>query len=231
MTRTTGTSGKYAKGLARTYGRQAASYRLTSLGAVLIVIAGAIVSGGSLAVIAGGAVVALPVHVYCSKKARALSIQRRKAAVGAKSEKVVASILSSSTGAAYVLNGVHPGGFKGDCDHIVIGPYLTVVETKTGTGRVSSSHAGFMYVNRRQIPRDPIGQSLRQAAQVEKVSGVECDAIVCVPGMTNKPFTVTRNGKPVVICGKKNLASCIRRLPHRVPSRSEARSVRAKLIA
>lgn len=230
MTKSTGTPGEYARDLAKSHRRQANKYRRTAFLAVVVALAGAWISGWSASVLFGGAVVVIPVYVYCAKKAAGYTIQKRKAKSGLDSERMVANALKRKSGADFVLNGAHPGGTRGDCDHIVIGPCLAVVETKTGRGKVNSTGRG-VFVNGRLLPRDPIGQVIRQSDLIRRMSGTDCDPVICVPNMANKPFSVTRQGATVIICSLRDLPIQLHKLPSRVPDHKAAQRIRARLTA
>jgi hypothetical protein len=114
-------------------------------------------------------------------------INRAKALVGAQSERRVAKVLKS-LGPVGLLNSALLGA-GGDADHIVVGPWLCVVETKTGRG-VVRYNGQQMCAGNKTIPGDPVTQVRRQAAALRQIAGEYVEAIVCVVDMTNAPYSV-----------------------------------------
>jgi hypothetical protein len=96
----------------------------------------------------------------------------------------------------------------GDADHIVLGPMCAVVETKYAKGVVKPVKGGLTASGKR-IPRDPVSQARRQAAALRRVSGVWTEAVVCVTGMTNKPFV--EGG--VTVCSLDDLPRIVASMP------------------
>lgn len=109
------------------------------------------------------------------------------ASVGARSEKIVARALYNQSPVAILHSVDLKAG--GDADHMVLGPKLVVIETKTGSGVVSYKD-GKLYVGNKALRGDPIAQCRRQALAAKKVLGTYCEAVVCVVNMSNSPFTV-----------------------------------------
>lgn len=140
----------------------------------------------------------------------------RAAAVGAASERRVAKVLRSLNPVALLHSVDLRAG--GDADHLVLGPWLVTVETKTGAGPVRYTD-GKLYVGARQLRGDPLAQCRRQARAARKDVGSFCDAIVCVVDMENKPFTHNH----VTVCSLRDLPGEIRKLTSRV-SASAART-------
>jgi len=135
----------------------------------------------------------------------------RAASVGSRSERRVAErlVALSPVGLLHSVD-LHAGG---DADHLLLGPWLTLVETKTGAGSVSY-RAGKLFVGRKPLLGDPLAQCRRQAAAARKEAGSFCDAVVCVVDMVNAPFEHDR----VTVCSLADLPSVIARLPHRLDS-------------
>jgi flagellin-like protein len=133
----------------------------------------------------------------------------RKAEIGWRSEKRVASVLDRC-GAAAVVHGALLGA-GGDVDHMVLGPVAVAVETKTGGGRVRIEH-GRVVAGRRTVPGDPVAQARRQAVALGRALGVRTSAVVCLPDMSNRPF---KSGD-VAVCSLNDLAAVIAAQPHQL---------------
>jgi hypothetical protein len=130
-------------------------------------------------------------------------IAHAKAAIGANSEKRVAKVLSS-LGANVLMNGTLIGA-GGDADHILLGPPLIVIETKTGHGQVTYNDPpnakAYVTAGRRQIPGNPVSQVNRQAAALGRITHEYATAVVCIVDMENNPFTVGHT----TICALRDL--------------------------
>jgi len=113
----------------------------------------------------------------------------------------------------------------GDCDVIVAGPQLAIVEVKHGRGRVRMEH-GALRDDRKLFASDPLRQATAQAAALGRLTGCFVDAVVCVTQMTNPPFT----HKNTVVCSVADLASVLQRLPRRV-SQLQAAALAGELRA
>ena len=133
----------------------------------------------------------------------------RKASVGATSERRVSRVLSRA----------HPVGLAnslmlgagGDADHVVVGPWLAVIETKTGRGAVRMEGTT-MRAGSRAVPGDPVAQVARQARAVGRLAGTTCDAVVCIVDATTAPFV----DRGVAVCSLADLPRVLAQLPHRV---------------
>lgn len=144
-----------------------------------------------------------------------------KARVGATNESRVARVLSKM-GPTYLINSAMLGA-GGDADHVLIGPCLAVVETKSGHGPLSVRGRSLV-VGARPIPGDPVAQAKRQAAAMSKLAGVYCDAIVCVADTTTPP----QIDRGVTICSLAQLQGVVSALPTRV-SAIEATNLNVKV--
>jgi len=113
----------------------------------------------------------------CFFYARNLWGDAQKAFAGARSEKRASSVILK-TKPDFLMNSVLLGA-GGDADHIVLGPKLVVIETKTGRGKVSYKD-GVMRAGTKKIPGDPVAQANRQALALSKESNTFASAIVCV---------------------------------------------------
>jgi hypothetical protein len=132
--------------------------------------------------------------------------QYGKAAVGAQSESRVGRVLARS-GAAVVLNGSMIGG-GGDADHIVLGPPLVVIETKTGYGNVYT-RGNELHAGKRRIPGDPIAQVLRQARTLSRQVNTRVTCVVCVVDMVGPPFV----SRQVTVCSLADLTNVMSSAP------------------
>lgn len=144
--------------------------------------------------------------VAASLGARSEWIRRSKAAIGARSERRVAREIEH-LGCSAVIHGALLGA-GGDADHIVVGPALAVIETKTGRGNVAWSD-GRLLAGRRAIPGNPVAQVRRQAAALGRRAGVRPMAVVCVPDMEGRPFMVDE----VTVCSLASLSAVLRAAP------------------
>jgi hypothetical protein len=134
---------------------------------------------------------------------------RSRAQVGGYSEQRVAAVLASMAPVA-LLNSVLLGA-GGDADHVILGPQLAVIETKTGWGEVSfDGHT--MRAGARSIPGNPVAQVQRQAAVLHDLVQEYTDAVVCVVDMTNPPLQVGST----TVCSLADLPQVLRRLPARL---------------
>ena len=209
-TKVSGKTGTYAKSIARKEYARSTGHRAMSLAYAAASAAALVLLMPRFGILpAAAASTALGYGaVRRGQRAADASTKAGKAKIGARSEARVARMLARRSGVRTVMNGVHPGGSKGDVDHLLVGPCLAVVETKTGTGKVSYSY-GKMRAGRRVIPGDPVSQARRQAARVGKLTGQWCSAIVCVPDMDNPPFVTS----DVSVCSLRDLPGVVRSLP------------------
>ena len=117
-----------------------------------------------------------------------------------------------------LAHGVVFDGAGGDADHVVVGPYLAVVETKYGNGPwVRSGNS--VRVGRNRLRRDPCRQAAGQAAALRRTvgktgntRGVWVDAVVCVPGLTDRPF----QDAGAWVCSARDLRGVLDSLPRRL---------------
>ena len=170
-----------------------------------------------------GAVLVALAALGCGWWSRERFADQRRAAVGAAAERRVGALLER-VGAAVVVHGALLGG-GGDADHVVAGPCLAAVETKSGRGRLQVDGAR-VAVGGKVLPRDPVGQARRQAAAVRKLTGVWCAAIVCVADADGAP--VESGG--VTVCSATDLPAVLARLP-RVLDDTAAHALAARLHA
>ena len=134
------------------------------------------------------------------------SFRARQAAIGARSERRVASVIEH-VGATAVIHGMLLGA-GGDVDHIVAGGCLVAIETKTGSGIVSASEHGLV-AGRRRIKGSPVAQVTRQARRLGQIAGVDAAAVVCVPDMVNAPFVVS----DVIVTSLRDLPAVLANAP------------------
>lgn len=164
---------------------------------------------------------AAAVIIAASALARHWLSAAQAAAVGARSERRVASSLRKFNPTALLHSVDLRAG--GDADHLVLGPKLVVVETKTGAGHVVYKD-GKIFVNNRPLRGDPVAQCRRQARAARDGLGAFCDAIVCVVDMKNDWFV----HNTVLVCSLRDLHTALHSLPDRL-SDVAARSAAAKL--
>lgn len=213
-----GKPGGYASHLALQARLRAAALVLVATGAGLFGFT------RSTALAAGGVAAMVPtfflaVAVALIAVARMYMGRAAAAAVGARSERRVASVLSRLRQTA-VLHSVDLKA-GGDADHLLLGPKLVSVETKTGGGKVSYD-GGKLYVGAKALRGDPVAQCRRQALAARDLLGTYCDAVVCVVDMTNSPFQVSS----VVVCSLNDLSSVVARFQDRIrPDQAWARAM------
>lgn len=133
----------------------------------------------------------------------------KAASVGAASERRVARELRALKPVALLHSVDLRAG--GDADHLLLGPWVATVETKTGAGLVRYTD-GKLYVGNRPLKGDPLAQCRRQARAARDEVGSFCDAIVCVVDMENRPFTQNH----VTVCSLRDLPGVVRSLATRV---------------
>lgn len=130
-----------------------------------------------------------------------------RATVGLNSEKRVVREIKKTNSYALV-NGAVLNDKTGDADHLILGPYCVVVETKTGHG-LTRVQDGALYAGNRRIPKDPIKQANRQAMEAHRKTGIYTSAVVCVVDMTNPPFKAGNTW----ICSVKDLPRVLAQTP------------------
>ena len=157
---------------------------------------------GQLGIIA--TVALLLAFIYSNAKSN-----RAKARIGAKSERRVAKVLGSLNPVA-LLNSTLLGA-GGDADHIVLGPWAVVIETKTGHG-LASYDGQHMRVGSKIIPTNPVTQVQRQARALRTEAGIYVDAVVCIVDMDNAPFTAGST----TVCSLRDLPRIIAGLDRRL---------------
>lgn len=155
-----------------------------------------------------GAVVCLLIAGPAGYTARVSRIAAAKNTAGINAEMSVAKALRNTEFAMVAFGALLA---HGDCDVIVAGPQLAIVEVKHGRGRVRVED-GRLRDDRKQFGKDPIRQATGQAAAVRQLVGGFVDAVVCVTGMENRPFSY----KNTVVCSAADLPEVLRSLPARV---------------
>jgi hypothetical protein len=207
------------------YAAGAATLAVTAVGALL----GALLSDGSVlrasAAVAGVAAAAGCGYAWI-RATRSLG-QARRSAVGARSEREVREAVrrTESVAAAY---GLVLGARGGDCDTVVFtrGCGAAAIEVKTGHGRVSAEN-GTMRVGRRVLHGDPTRQAADQARRLSrKLGGRAVLAVVCVPGMRNRPFSTPAG---VWVCSAGDLRDVLDRAPRVFAAAEEARETMRSL--
>jgi hypothetical protein len=160
-------------------------------------------------------------------RARRALRRAAQAAVGARSERQVQAAVRR-TGAVAAAYGLTLGGRGGDCDAVVFtgGCGAVAVEVKTGHGEVTVAGEE-MRVGRRTLANSPVRQAMVQSRRLSRhLDRRAVLAVVCVPGMTNRPFT-TSDG--VWVCGVRDLAAVLARAPRVFASGDEARQAMRRL--
>ena len=156
---------------------------------------------------------AAAVSVWVLRTARG-SYARLSAGINA--ERQVARVLRRMR-PGLLAHGLMFDGPGGDADHVVAGPYLAVVETKYGNGHWVRN-GDRVRVGRNWLHRDPCRQAAGQAAALRRTldsrgaGGVQPDAVVCVPGLTNPPFQ--QSG--AWVCSLRDLRGVLDSLPRRL---------------
>ncbi|WP_433467309.1 nuclease-related domain-containing protein [Spirillospora sp. CA-128828] len=178
-----------------------------------------------LAAIAG--VAALVGCGYAWIRATRVLRQARRSAIGARSEREVRAAVRH-TGSIAAAYGLVLGNRGGDCDTVVFtrGGGAAAIEVKTGHGQVSADN-GTMRVGARVLHGDPVRQAANQARRLSrKMGGRTVLAVVCVPGMRNRPFTAA-NG--VWVCSAKDLKGVLDRAPRVFRAAEEAQETMRNL--
>lgn len=208
---------------------------LHAAGAVLLAaaaagsFAGAVLSGTRpLQVVAAvtGAAAAAGCWFVWTRSKRFLD-QARKASIGARSEREVRAAVRR-TGAVAAAYGLVLGDKGGDCDAVVFtgGGGAAAIEVKTGHGPVSVD-GGTMRVGRRTLHGDPVRQAANQARRLSRrLRGGTVLAVVCVPGMANRPFS-TDTG--VWVCSAGDLKGVLARAPRVFGSPADAEATMRRL--
>jgi len=163
------------------------------------------------------------------RQARAAFTRARQAAIGATSEREVRRAVrrTASIAAAY---GLMLGDRGGDCDVVVFTRTggAAAIEVKTGHGAVWVERGALM-VGRRALRKNPAGQAAHQARRLSgRLNRRAVLAVVCIPGMTNRPFT-TDNG--VWVCGAGDLTQVLDRAPKVFTSIADAEDTMRRLWA
>lgn len=158
------------------------------------------------------AVILLSLSLFQASKERGRSVRAR---VGATNESRVARALLRMNFNNLANSAML--GVGGDADHVVMGPCLVVIETKTGRGPLSVRGRSLV-VGARTIPGDPVSQAKRQAMAVGRIAEMFCDAVVCVPDATGP----VRSDRGVTICSLAQLGQVLRALPARLSPQDAA---------
>lgn len=208
---TKGSTGDYIRYLMRKALAKAAAFYLGAAALVVIVIKSdvtTILEGGPKTILLVAALIAAAVGAAQGKKAMKAY---NRAKIGLKSEKRVAKALSQARVHA-VVHGALLADKGGDADHIIVGPSLAVIETKTGRGQVSINQNGF-FVGSRKVPGNPVTQAKRQASNLSRLAKFQASAVVCVVDMQGAPFQYDG----VWVCSLVSLPWVIDNLPKVVP--------------
>jgi hypothetical protein len=199
-TRVSGTPGAHASALGRQHLLRSAAGAAAAIAGCLAAFLVGVNVGALFPLLAAAGAAAYANH--CWQNAQ-------RAWVGARSEKRVAKVVND-LGARTVVHGALLGA-GGDADHLVVGPILAVIETKTGRGKVKTRN-GHLTVGGRQMPGDPIEQARRQAAAASKRARRNATPIVCVVDMTGRPMSIAG----VTVCSLGDLPKVLKGLPRPV---------------
>ncbi len=194
---------RYARHLARVARVRAAGLYLVTLGSILGLYETTVRPAGAsrdLRLVLGAAA------VLSAVLARRASTAAQRASRGVVSERRVATALTRLRPTALYNNLLLGAG--GDADHVVVGPWLAVVETKTGRGHVSCDEAG-VRVGTRRIPGDPLAQVRRQADALSRRLNRHVTPILCVVDMYGPPQSV----RGITVCSLGDLANVVRVTP------------------
>ncbi|WP_173097339.1 NERD domain-containing protein, partial [Actinomadura verrucosospora] len=161
----------------------------------------------------------------CRRSARALRAAGR-AAIGARSEREVRAAIrrTDSVAAGY---GIVLGGRGGDCDAVVFTQWhgAAAIEVKTGHGTVTVD-GDTMRVGRRVLHGNPARQAANGARWLaRRLGGADVLAVVCVPGMTNPPFTASG----VTVCGARDVGRVLKAAPRVFESADQAKAAMERL--
>lgn len=206
---------------AQVRGRPARHARRLARRAQIQMLAAATLALSGVAALVGGwpvpdavAGLALIGGVSAAQPARVRWLQAR---AGVRSEDRVARALTRC-GAASIVHGADlaTGARKsGDVDHVVLGPMIAAVETKTGRG-VVRVEGDQIRVGKRTLPGQPLRQARRNAQLLSQALGAEAAAVLCVVDMSGRPVQV--NG--VTICSCADLGAVLAGLPRRLNAAS-----------
>jgi hypothetical protein len=140
------------------------------------------------------------------------------AAAGAKAEKVVAHHIANVPGVQVVANS-YMVGVGGDVDHVVIGPWLAAVETKTGSGVLRHDRRGTRLRTGHRQYDAALDRVARQAVRIGQLAGVTCSPILVVANTTSGPMQV----RGVTVCSALDLAGVLVELPTALDDEAAAR--------
>ena len=209
-TQVRGTPARHARRLRLRAASQTLGGTLVAASGALTLVLGSIIPAPIAAVcLVAGAVVAGP--------ARRRWLQ---ASAGIRSEDRVARLLRTC-GAVAVVHGADlapKGRSRGDVDHVVLGPVVAAVETKTGRGRVRIKGEQ-VTVGTRRLPGRPLRQAALHAHQLGGHTGTDAAAVLCVVDMVGRPFTHDR----VIVCSAADLPGVLAGLPRSLDAASAAR--------
>lgn len=159
-----------------------------------------------------GQLVAIALLTVCGVVTQQYQKRRGQLVSGIRSEQRVARLLRRS-GAAAVINGADLGR-GGDADHVVLGPCVAAIETKTGRGRLQVTDRG-LQVGRKILPGHPLRQARRQADALTQLIKSPADAVLCIVDLEGSP----RRIDGVTICAARDLLEVLSRLDRRISHR------------
>ncbi|QKG23259.1 hypothetical protein [Actinomadura verrucosospora] len=206
------------------------------LAAVTVALGAASAGGIALAALAVspaqralGALLAVAAGTGCAVasrwSARTLRPAGRAAAGTRPGRRARAAIRRTAAGAA--AYGVALGDRDGDCGAVVVTRWqgTAAVEVRPGDGRVTAD-GDAIRVGRRVLDGDPARRAADRARWLaDRLDGADVLAVVCVPGMTNRPFTASG----VLVCGARDVRRVLRTAPRVFGSPDEARRAMERL--
>ena len=132
-----------------------------------------------------GFITILPI-IYIFIKIQNSRIQILILLSGINGERKVARYLKKG-GYDFIFHGYVGSEKNGDCDHLVVGPYIAVIETKNSSGVVRAIGEGRLSVNGRAMHRKPLSQARKEAQSISKVLGENITPILCITNMLGDP--------------------------------------------
>lgn len=143
-------------------------------------------------------------------EARDQALQRLEAQIRA--ERRVGQLLRGS-GAQVVAHGVRVGP-NDHVDHVLLGPYAVVVETRPGRGTISAGEPtgeqdALVLLDGRPLPDAPSRRAVRGAAAIAATLGVPAIPVVCITDASGGPARVGRT----MVCNAEQLRLVLRSAP------------------
>ena len=192
-----GAPGRHAASLAHTAGVRAGGLMLAGSVAMAAAVA-SVFAGWSPVVLAAGVAIALAAFTAAQRP----SADAGRANAGASAERRVGRIVerwAAKNGVTRVIHGADLGR-GGDADHVLIGAFSAVIETKYGRGKIRVQD-GRVHVGHKVLPRNPIGQCERQRNLLSELTSSPAVGIVCISEGAGR---WARHGN-VIVCSARDL--------------------------